>query len=476
MLFSAGLALSAVPSLPVQAETLTSDGHPYDAAAEAERQTLPIQTNDILNWPQGPVVSAGSAILMDVNTGTVFYAKNIHERMYPASTTKLLTCLIAAERLDLDDTVTFSEEAVRSVPADGSNIGMDVGETITVEQCLYGILVGSANECANAIAEKVAGSVSAFAELMNERAQELGCTDSHFANANGLFDENHYTSAHDLCLIGKAFFQNEILIRIGCTPTYHFTATATQPDDFWIQNKHGLINGTYTYSGILGGKTGYTSQSKETLVTGCERNGLRLVCVVMKEDAPRQFEDTISLFDYGYNNFSRVNAAENDTKYTVSTAGFLASGEDLLGNSAPAFSIDETAYVDVPATTTFDQLDSRIDNSNTITYQMNDSSEDSGTNAVLGTAQLIRNAETNTGSAAAGTTQEEAQSSLLTRLFSKIGSYYYSVGHNGTIYIYTIPLVLTLGAVVLVLALIIGISARIRYLRYQRNRKRRWHR
>lgn len=129
--------------------------------------------------------------------------------MYPASTTKMLTCLIAAERLQMDDTVTFSYSAVHDVPADGSNVGMDEGETITVEQCLYGIMVGSANECASAIAEKVAGSVDAFTDLMNEKAKELGCTDSHFANANGLFREDHYTSAHDLALIGKAFFENK---------------------------------------------------------------------------------------------------------------------------------------------------------------------------------------------------------------------------------------------------------------------------
>ena len=156
-------------------------------------------------WPVPPEIAAETAVLMDADTGMILYGKEMHRRMYPASTTKLLTCLIAAERLDLSDTITFSEEAVHSVPADGSKIGMDTGETITVEQALYGIMVGSANEVANAVAEKVSGSMEAFADLMNERAAELGCTDSHFVNAHGYHDDNHYTSAHDLAKIACAF-------------------------------------------------------------------------------------------------------------------------------------------------------------------------------------------------------------------------------------------------------------------------------
>ena len=175
-------------------------------AAAQERKALPIQSNEIDNWPAGPAVSAESAILMEINTGAILYAKNIHKKSYPASTTKLLTCLIAMEQGNLDDTVTFSHEAVFSVPVGGSNMGMDVGESITFEQCLYGIMVGSANEAANAAAEYTAGSIDDFVVLMNKRAAELGCTESHFTNTNGLHDDDHYTSAHDLALIASAFF------------------------------------------------------------------------------------------------------------------------------------------------------------------------------------------------------------------------------------------------------------------------------
>ena len=187
----------------------------YEAEMEA-RKLLPIQTNDIENWPEGPEIGAESAILMEMNTHTILYAKNIDAKMYPASTTKILTCLLAAQNCDLNDMVTFSHSAVYNVPSDGSNMGMDEGESITLEQAMYGVLVGSANEAASAVGEHVAASLGkevtseAFAKIMNEKAKELGCKNTHFMNANGLYDENHYTSAYDLALIGCEFFQNEI--------------------------------------------------------------------------------------------------------------------------------------------------------------------------------------------------------------------------------------------------------------------------
>lgn len=352
------IAMLMETALPLQAEVVS-----YDAQTQEKGSAG-------ITWPAAPSISAEGAILMDVDSETILYGRNIDERLYPASTTKLMTCLIAAERLDMKDTVTFSYSAVHDVPPDGSNIGMDSGETITVEQCLYGIMVGSANECASAIAEKTAGSVEAFTDLMNQRAAELGCTGTHFVNANGLFDENHYTTPHDLCLIGRAFLDEPALEQIGNTASYHFFATDTQPDDFWILNKHKLINGEYRYPGIIGGKTGFTSQSKETLVTGCIRNGMRLVCVVMKEEDPVQFEDTMTLFDYGFSEFERKNAAENDKTYTVSTAGFLSSGRDLFGNSSPAFSIAEDAYLTMPKSVELSDLNSRVTQDNSIVYTL----------------------------------------------------------------------------------------------------------
>lgn len=331
-----------------------------EAAADAHK-LLPVQSNEIDNWPIGPAISAESAILMDADTGVILYAKNIHKKSYPASTTKLLTCLIAMERGNLDDMVPFSHEAVFTVPVGGSNMGMDEGESITLEEALYGILVASANEVANAVGEYVSGSIEDFIADMNERAAELGCTDSHFVNTNGLHDENHYTSAYDLALISSRFFQNEMLCKIGNTPRYHFEATATQPDDFYKNNKHRLINGEIPYEGIVGGKTGYTDDARQTLVTCAERNGMKLVCVVLNEEKPRQFTDTVELFDYGFNNFQVMNISENEDKYQIESSGFLQTGNDIFGSSKPILSIDSDSYVIIPNTISFDDLDSVID-------------------------------------------------------------------------------------------------------------------
>lgn len=353
---------SAVFCCGLYTNTMTVHATLEELTQEAEaRKALPIQSNDIENWPAGPAISAESAILMDIDTGSILYAKNIHEKSYPASTTKLLTCLIAMEQGNLDDMVTFSDTAVFSVPADGSNIGMDAGESITLEQCLYGILVGSANEVANAVAEYVSGSLDEFIKLMNERAAQLGCTDSHFMNTNGLHDDNHYTSAYDLAMISSAFFQNDMLCKIGNTARYEFKATATQPDDFTIKNKHRLITGEDPYDGILGGKTGYTDQARQTLVTCAEQNGMRLVCVVIKEESPNQFTDTMELFDYGFHNFQLMNISEHEDKYQIEPSGFLQTGNDIFGSSKPILTIDNSSFVIVPNTISFDDLDSTID-------------------------------------------------------------------------------------------------------------------
>lgn len=332
-----------------------------EAMEQAEaRKSLPIQSNQIENWPAGPAISAQSAILMDANTGVILYAKNMDEKAYPASTTKLMTCLIAAENCKLDEMITFSHNAVFSIEQGSSNIGIDEGQSMPLEECLYGILVASANEVANAVAEHIAGSTEAFAEMMNEKAAQLGCENTHFANAHGLFQEDHYTSAHDLALIAQAFFQNELLSKIGNTPFHHFQATATQPDDFTERNKHRLITGEIACEGIKGGKTGYTDEARQTLVTCAEQNGMKLICVVMKEETPDQFHDTVKLFSYGFANFSVVNVAENEKNYSIQNSNFFNTSSDVFGNSKPILTINQSSYLIMPKTTTFDSLDSEI--------------------------------------------------------------------------------------------------------------------
>ena len=193
----------------------------------------------------------------------------------------------------------FSETAVYSIEFGSSSIGIDPGEQLTVEQSLYALFVASANEVAAGLAEKMGGSLDKFADMMNARAKKLGCQDSHFVNAHGLFNEEHYTSAYDMALIAREFFSHEELCTIANAPTYFMESSDKQPEEFTLFNKHKLINGEIEYEGIVGGKTGYVEMSRQTLVTCAERDGMKLICVILREESPNQFYDTIELFDYG---------------------------------------------------------------------------------------------------------------------------------------------------------------------------------
>jgi len=332
-----------------------------DPEEDAQRRlSLPVESNDVLHWPTGPVVGAESAILMEANTGTILYAKNIDARLYPASTTKILTTLVAIENSDLSEMVDFSTEAVFSIERASSNMGMDVGQSITMEQCLYGILVYSANEVANAVGEHIAGSISGFVEMMNARATELGCTNSHFVTTNGLHDDNHYTSAHDLAIIAREFFKNETLAKISGTKYYKIEPTDTQPDLIELYTHNSLTNGKYDYDGYIGGKTGYTSIANQTLVSCAERNGIKLICVVMKEDSPSQFTDTIALFDYGFQNFKKMNISENEKNHIIDQSDFFKNDSSFFGNNESILSVDKTDFVVVPNDVTFSDLTSEL--------------------------------------------------------------------------------------------------------------------
>jgi len=335
-----------------------------------QRKTLPIESNSIANWPQGPAIGAKSAILMEMNTHTILYAKNIHEKSYPASTTKILTCLLAMQNCTMDETITFSRDSIYDVPNDASKLGgVNTGDTMSMEQALYCVLVQSANDVANAVGEHVAEklgkekSVKAFSELMNEKVASLGGTDSHFSNCNGLFDENHYTSAYDLALVGCEFFGNEMLCKMSSTPSYHFRLKPDDEDDMWIASKNQLYKGKpYAYQYLLGSKTGFVSQSRQTLVSAAEKNGMKLVCVIFMDETPYQFEDTITLFQYGFENFQRVSIKDNETKYNIDTLDFFDTENDLFGDSTPLISIENDKYVILPNTAEFS------DTISTLTY------------------------------------------------------------------------------------------------------------
>ncbi len=329
---------------------------PDELVARTREKT--IESNEISGWPQGPVVSAESAILIDANTGTILYAKDIHHQDYPASTTKILTTLIAAEKSSLDEIVTFSKRSVFGIPAGSNHIAMDVGNTLTMETCLNAILIRSANEVAYAVAEHIGGSWEDFADMMNARARELGCVDSNFVNPNGLPDENHYTSVYDLAQIGRAFFANDMLCKITTTPRL----VVEKPKGTLIENnKMELLPGKkHAYPYLVGCKTGYTQAARYTLVSCAEKNGMKLICAVLRDEYPYVYEDTIALFDYGFANFEKVNIAEAETKYNIDNIGLFYDADSLFDTNASLLSISDQDYVLLPKTLSFQQLTSAI--------------------------------------------------------------------------------------------------------------------
>lgn len=325
-------------------------------------QQVPVESNQIEGWPQGPTVSARSALLMELETGTILYAKNIHNKEYPASITKILTTLIASERCKMDEMVTFSTDAIFDIDRGSNHIALDVGEAITVEECLNAILIRSANEVSLGIAEHISGgSWEDFGPIMNERAKELGALHSNFVNPNGLPNEDHYTTAYDMAMIGRAFFSNEILCNITTTRMLKINPSPTQPDTIQEVNQMELIDGgDYEYEYLVGCKTGYTNDARSTLVSCAEKDGMKLICVVLRDESPYQYEDTLSLFEYGFSNFQKLNAAENDTKYNIDSQGLFYSENDVLGNSQPILTLNTSDYIVVPNTVDFSQIQSSI--------------------------------------------------------------------------------------------------------------------
>ena len=357
-------AITAACAICLSAGTLTVQASSAEAQLRLETQrTLEIQSNEIPNWPVGPVVGAESAIVIDAETGTLLYAKNIHRQQYPASTTKILTTLIASEQCQMDEIVTFSHDAVFDTPRDSSHIAMDVGQELTMEQCLNAILIRSANEVSYAVAEHISGTTdwAVFAGMMNTRAAELGCLNSNFVNPNGLPDENHYTTAYDLAMIGRAFFANEMLCQITLTRRMEFPATDKLPQGKLENNLMQIIpGGQYAYKYLVGCKTGYTDDARSCLVSCAEKNGMKLICVVMHDESPYQYEDTIALFEYGFSNFERINVSQTETKYNIDNTGLFYSGNDIFGSSQPILSLNRDDYIILPKTISFQDTESVI--------------------------------------------------------------------------------------------------------------------
>lgn len=268
-----------------------------------------------------PAILAETAIVIDAKTGQVLYDKNMNEQREPASTTKVITALLALENLDINQTVTIDAETPFT---EGSRVYLLEGENVSVEQLMYALLLESANDAAVALGKEISGSIPAFADLMNKRAAELGAKNTHFVNPNGLHEEGHLTTAYDLAMIAKEAMTNEKFREFVTTYRYVIPATNKQ-DTRYLYNTNRLIydektkvlvNGAQRaakYEGSTGIKTGYTSHAGGCLIAGAIRGDTELISVVLKSTDEGRFADSIALMDYAFENYKSIKTMDAGT-------------------------------------------------------------------------------------------------------------------------------------------------------------------
>lgn len=287
-------------------------------ATENGEQYLTVVLNDFSNNGQineeqnsGMQIYSESAILMEQKTGKILYEKDIHARKYPASTTKILTGIIALEKCNLDEKAMASDKAVNIIKSGYSTANIQVGEIFTIGELLDVMLIHSANEAANIIAEHISGSIEEFSNVMNTKAKEIGCLDSNFVNPNGMHDENHYSTAYDLAVITRYCMKNakfrEILTKMECSLPQ--TELWQEPRIYKNTNSLLISDNRYYYPYCVGGKTGFTTPAKNCLTSSSNKDGFETISVVLHAEATEdglsaRYTDTIKLFEYGYNNYN----------------------------------------------------------------------------------------------------------------------------------------------------------------------------
>lgn len=258
-----------------------------------------------------------SAILMEASTGKILYSKNAEVTKYPASTTKILTAILVIEKCNLEDEITASYSAIKSIPSGYSNASIKVGEILTADQLLQVFLVHSANEAGFILAEYVSGSIDEFAKLMNEKAKEIGCKNTNFTNPSGVHDTNHYSTAYDMCLIARYCMQNPIFKNYVSMPSCTIPPT-NKSEERHFSNTNELLNSSSTYynPNVTGIKTGFTTPAKNCLISGYSENGIELISVVLgapqstADNLSPKFIDTTNLFNFGMQNYKKVLIAE----------------------------------------------------------------------------------------------------------------------------------------------------------------------
>lgn len=262
-------------------------------------------------------VSSAGAVMIESKTGKILYGKNENEKLYPASTTKILTAIIAIENCSPSDKITASYDSVMSLPSGYSNAAIQPGETLTFQELLEMFLIHSANEVGTIFAEHISGSVQNFATLMNQKAASLGCKNTHFTNPSGIHDVEHYSTPYDMALIAQYCMKNESFRNVVSKPSCTITAT-DKYEERYFRNTNDLLNSRskYYYEYAIGTKTGYTTQAKRCLIATALKNELELITVILG-DSPAmddsRYRDTIKMFEYGFSNYKTQKIATKDT-------------------------------------------------------------------------------------------------------------------------------------------------------------------
>lgn len=271
-----------------------------------------------------PSILCRSAVLIDADTGTILAGKDANKKMYPASTTKIMTAILAIEMGNLSDVITVDEETPYEIT--GSHIALEPGEILTLKDLLYALMLPSANDAAAVIAKHYGGSTEDFVKLMNNKAKELGALNTHFVNPHGLHDGNHYTTATDLAIITKYAMQNETFKTIVGTKKYEIQPTNKKPETRYFTNLNKMlycstssqinIDGRWIsplYEGTIGVKTGYTPEAGNCLVAYVEKNGTNLIAVAMNGVSLEMYEDAHNLFNYGFSDYKSTKLVYKNT-------------------------------------------------------------------------------------------------------------------------------------------------------------------
>ena len=296
-----------------------------------------------------PVYSEG-AVLIESSTGKILYGKNENKKLYPASTTKILTAIIAIEKYNLTDKITASNSAIMAIPSGYSNAAIQPGESLPLQDLLDLFLIHSANEIGYILAENISGNIDEFAKLMNQKASEIGCKNTHFTNPSGIHNTEHYSTAYDMALIAKYCMKNESFRNIVSKTSCTINATDKYQERYF-KNTNDLLDkkSKYYYEYAIGIKTGFTSQAKNCLIAASKKDNMELITVALGAEATDdgrsgRYVDTINLFNYGFNNYKFQQLAnantiikeisiENATKDTKNLSLIL---EDNITALAPA--------------------------------------------------------------------------------------------------------------------------------------------